>query len=336
MLLLSVCLAVSAPSSVVAQETVMLVGVGSSLPGPLYEVWSQEFMKQNSRIRLRYLSHGTGEGMRSILSGSGDFGAGDAPISERDLKTADVPILELPSVLIGIVVVYNLPGVREAINLSGPVLADIYLGKIKNWADPEIAKLNPRVKLPSLSILVVHRTDGKGSSYIFSDFLSKSSWEFQNRVGVNISPKWPAGVAAARSEDLITKVKVTRGAVGYTEMKWAMNSGVSAARIRNPAGDFVIASAGTIAAAATASLSKMTDDFRVSLTDAPGKQSYPISSFTWIYVHEKSKDPARAQALVAFLTWAFSDGQSVATREGYAALPSGVLSKVRAKVAIIR
>jgi phosphate transport system substrate-binding protein len=314
----------------------MLVGVGSSLPGPLYEVWAQEFMTQNSRIRLRYLSHGTGEGMRSILNGSGDFGAGDAPISERELKTANERILELPSVLIGIVVVYNLPGVREAINLSGPVLADIYLGKTKNWADPEIAKLNPHVKLPSLSILVVHRTDGKGSSYIFSDFLSKSNREFQSRIGVDISPKWPVGVAAARSEDLIAKVKSTPGSIGYTEMKWAMNSGVSAARIRNPAGDFVIASAETIAAAATASLSKMTDDFRVSLIDAPGKQSYPISSFTWIYVQEKSKDPARAQALVAFLNWAFSDGQSVATREGYAALPSGVLSKVRAKVAIIR
>ena len=314
----------------------MLVGVGSSLPEPLYNIWGDEFMKQNSHTHFRYLVQGTGGGMRSILNGSGDFGAGDAPIPEQDLKASPVHILELPSILIGIVVVHNLSGVEGGINLTGPVLADIYLGKIKTWTDPGIVKLNPHVKLPSLPIFVVHRTEGKGSSYIFSDFLSKSSREFQAKVGVSISPKWPVGVAAARSEDMIEKVKSTPGAIGYTEMKWAVNSRMPTARVRNPAGKFVGATAETIAAAASSSASKMTGDFRISITNAAGKDSYPISSFTWIYVQEKGKDPVRTQALVAFLNWALSDGQAIAIREGYAALPPSVLAKVRAKLAEIR
>ncbi|HYL10900.1 MAG TPA: phosphate ABC transporter substrate-binding protein PstS [Candidatus Acidoferrales bacterium] len=334
--LLYVFLAAAVAFQAAAQETVMLVGVGTSLPEPLYNVWSEEFMKQDAHIHVRYLVRGTGEGMRSILSGSGDFGAGDAPIAEQDLKTSQVPIVELPSVLIGIVIVYNLSGAGDTINLTGPVLADIYLGKITNWADPEIARLNHGAKLPSLPIFVVHRTEGKGSSYIFSDFLSKSSHEFQAKVGRSISPKWPVGAAEARSEEMVGKVKATPGAIGYTELKWAVNSGLPCARIRNPAGEYVNATVGTIAAAATASASKMTEDFRISLTDAPGKESYPISSFTWIYVQGKGKDPVRTKAVLTFLNWAFSDGQKVAVREGYAALPAGVLEKVRAKMATIR
>jgi phosphate transport system substrate-binding protein len=299
-------------------------------------LWGDEYHKQHPEIQFRYLPEGTAESANRILSGTGDLGGGDAPIPEKDLKAAVHPVVELPAVLIGIAVVYNVPGAQEGLRVSGLALANIYLGKTKTWNDPEIVKLNPGMKLPNLTIQVLHRTEGKGSSYIFSDFLSKVSPEFLAKVGRGVSPRWPVGASYARTEDLLSNVRSTSGAIGYTELNWAEKSGLPIARVRNAAGEFVKPSMKSIAEAASALASKMTDDFRVSLTNAPGRDSYPISSFTWLYVPAAAPNAQRGRAVAGYLRWVFSAGQEIARSQGYATLPSAVLTKVQVKAATIR
>jgi len=313
-----------------------LVATGSSLPEPLYVAWGDQYHKAHADIQVRYLPEGTGESATRILAGNGDFGGGDAPIPEKQLKAAPHPVIELPSVLIGIAIVYNLPGSSGDLRLSGPVLANIFLGKVTHWRDPEILKLNPDAKLPDLAIKVIHRTDGKGSSYIFSDYLSKVSVEFQSKVGRSVSPKWPVGTAFGRTPDLIEAVRKSSGTIGYTELSWAEKSGLSAVAVKNAAGDFIKPTARSIADAASALESKMTEDFRVSLTNAPGKDSYPVASFTWFYVPVRAGDPQRGKAVANFLAWVYLDGQKIAQDRGYAPLPSPVLAKVRSKLSTIR
>jgi len=328
-------LALSFPSTAPAQSAITLVATGSSLPEPLYVAWGDEYHKARADVQVRYLPEGTAESAARILAGNGDFGGGDAPIPEKQLKDASHPVVELPSILIGIAVIYNLPG-ASGVRLSGPVLANIFLGKITTWHDPEIVKLNPDTKLPDVAIKVVHRTEGKGSSYIFSDYLSKVSPEFQSKVGRSVSPKWPVGAAFGRTPDLIDAVRKTAGAIGYTELNWAEKSGLSTVAVKNVAGDFVRPNARSIAEAASALESKMGEDFRVSLTNAPGKDSYPIASFTWFYVPVRASDPQRGKVVTDFLNWAYGDGQKLAQERGYAALPASVLAKVRSKVSTIR
>jgi phosphate transport system substrate-binding protein len=325
-----------APAAVDGQSSTVLVVTGSSMPEPLYLRWNDEYHKQQPAVSLRYLPDGSGAGAERVLAGSGDFGGGDAPIPEKALKSAAAKVIELPTVLIGIVVVYNLPGVSGELRLTGPVLANMYLGKITQWSDPAIAKLNPDLKLPGTAIQVVHRTAGKGSSYILTDFLAKSSAEFLAKVGRSESPNWPAGSSAGRSQDLVDKVAATSGAIGYTELNLAERSSLKIASIRNADGEFVRPSAHTISAAALALGGKMTDDFRISLTNAPGKESYPISSFTWFYVPAVSKDSARGQAIAEYLKWVYSSGEKLAQEQGYPPLPGELLTKVAAKAATIR
>ena len=334
--LLLVFIAVSYPPDSLAQASITLVATGSSVPAPLYILWGDEYHKLHPETQLRYLPEGTAESASRILSGTGDLGGGDAPIPDKQLKDAAQAIVELPTVLIGIAVVYNLPGAPSGIRFSGPVLANIYLGKITSWNDPEIAKLNPDVKLPALPLKVMHRTEGKGSSYIFSDFLSKVSPEFQAKIGRSVSPKWTVGGSFGRTQDLLDSVRNTSGAIGYTELNWAEKSGLAAARIRNAAGEFIKPSVRSIAEAASALAGKMADDFRVSLTNAPGKGSYPITSFTWLYVPAAASDAQRGRAVAKYLQWVFSSGQEIASAQGYATLPASVLSKVQAKAATIR
>jgi phosphate transport system substrate-binding protein len=312
----------------VAQDTITLVATGSSLPEPLYVAWGDEYHKQHSGVQLRYLPVGTGESAQEIASGSGDLGGGDAPIPDKELKGATANILQLPSVLIGIVIVFNLPDTPGELRLSGPVLADIFLGKTKTWNDPAIVKLNPGLQLPPRLIQVVHRTDGKGSNYILSDFLCKVSPDFLAKAGRGESPKWPVGTSAGRSQDMADRVRNTPGSIGYTELNLAERASLRMASIKNAAGEFVKPSEKTIAAAALAA--KIADDFRVSLTNATGKESYPIGSFTWFYVPAKAKDPARGRAVENYLMWVYSDGQKVAQERGYATLPKELLAKVAA------
>ena len=319
-----------------AQTQIVLVTTGSTMPEPLYVLWGDEYHKLHPETQLRYLPVGTSESAKNVLSGAGDLGGGDAPIPEKQLKEATYAAVELPSILVGIAVFYNVPGSPTSIRLSGPVLANIYLGKTTSWSDPEIARLNPDGKLPDLPIKVLHRTDGKGSNYIFSDFLSKVSPEFRAKVGTNVSPKWPVGAAFSRCQDLLASAAQTSGAVGYAELRCGDKSGLSIARIRNAAGEFVKPSMKSISDAALAIESKMTSDFRASLTNAPGKESYPIASFTWFYVPAHPQDSQRSHAVKEYLSWVYASGQEIAQAQGYAPLPPSVLQRVRAKVASLQ
>ena len=332
---LSLCFAVALLGNSFAQQAITLVATGSSLPEPLYLAWGEEFHKIEPAVQLRYLAEGTSTSAETILAGTGDFGGGDAPIPEKELSGAKQKVVELPTVLIGIAVVYNLPGVH-GLRLTGPVIAKIFLGKIISWHDPEIAKLNPDAIVPDLAIKVLHRTEGKGSSYIFTDYLSRVSPEFQAKVGKSVSPKWPIGASIARTPDMLNQLKITAGAIAYTEANWVEKTSSSAAEIKNADGEFVRPNAKTIGAAAAAEDAKYSQGFRVSVTNAPGKESYPSASFTWFYVPERANDPARGKAINEFLQWIYGKGQEIARDRGYAPLPASVLTKVKEKAAAIR
>jgi phosphate transport system substrate-binding protein len=330
-ILVAACLTVL-PADGFSQTTVVLVTTGSTMPESLYVLWGDEYHKSHPQTELRYLPVGTSESVNGILSGSGDLGGGDAPIPEQQAKNATHKVWELPTVLVGIAIFYNLSGSTATLRLSGPVLANIYLGKTTSWTDQEIAKLNPEAKLSNLPIKVLHRTDGKGSNYIFSDYLSKVSPEFRTKVGASISPKWPIGSSFSRCQDLLEVLARTPGAIGYAELRCAEKSTLSIAAIRNAAGEFVIPSTNSIGEVAVAMDSKMINDFRVSLTNAPGKGSYPIVSFTWFYALLHPQDLQRSHAVNDYLTWIYGPGQEIARAHGYITLPPSVLQKVRAKV----
>ena len=313
----------------------VLVQTGSSMPEPLYKSWIDAYHKEAASTQVRYMPVGSAESARNILAGSGDLGGGDAPIPETQLHAANKSVLELPAVLIGIVAIYELPGVKSDLKLTGPVLANIFLGRIKTWNDSALTRLNPDMNLPALPIRVFHRTDGKGSNYILSDYLCKVSPEFLAIAGRSESPKWPAGQSFPRSQELVNQLHSTPGAIGYTELNLAVSSGVHMASIKNAAGEFVKPSSQSIAAAASAGGGKKNEDFRVSLTNAPGKESYPISSFTWLYVPAVAPDPERGRAVAAYLKWVYTSGQRIAQEQGYATLPADVLAKVAAKASTI-
>jgi phosphate transport system substrate-binding protein len=312
------------------QNAVILVGSGSSVPAPLYTRWAQEFGKRSSGIQMRYLPVGTSEGIKQIAHGVGDFGAGESQLADKERK--DGNLIELPAVLIAIVPIYNLPEAHQELRFSGEVLAGIFLGDVKMWNAPQIAKLNPEVALPSLPIQVFNRPPGKGSNYVFTDFLSKSSARFRTQVGITASPTWPVGEAAERSTDMADKVKSNPGSIGYVEYQYAEKANIPQAAVVNTAGKFVKASTETINAACEAAEAPRWSNFSASLTNAAGANSYPITSFTMIYLRVSPSDAARASALADFLDWMYTDGQRFAVQEGYAALPTPLLASVRKKV----
>ena len=312
-----------------AQEAVILVGSGSSVPLPLYNRWAQEYGKRNPKIQMKYLPIGTSEGIKQISRGSGDFGAGEVPLSAKERSEAG--LVEIPAAIIAIVPIYNLPGVQQELRLSGEVLAAIFLGEVKTWNAPQIAKLNPGVSLPDLPIQVVNRPGGKGSNYVFSEFLSKTSPKFREQVGVGPSPKWPVGAPAERSSDMADKVMSQPGAIGYVELQYAVKNNVAHAAVQNPGGKFVKASAQSIADACRAVESPHWSGFSASLTNAPGAGAFPITSFTWIYLRDQLTDRARAAALSDFLGWIYTDGQRFAVEEGYSELPGPLLTALRKK-----
>ena len=312
-----------------AQETVVLVGSGSSVPAPLYTKWTEAYNKRNPAIQMRYLPAGTSEGINSLAHGSGDFAAGEAQLGAKDKAT----LIELPSVVIGIVPIYNLPGLQKELRFSGELLAEIYLGTVKSWDAPQIARLNPGVSLPSQPIKVIYRPGGKGSNYIFSEFLSKTSPRFHSEIGVSPSPKWPVGAPAERSSDMAEKVKAESGAIGYVEAQYAIKAGLPMGLVLNPAGKYVKASDASITAACHAVEAPSWDKFSASLINAPGADSFPIASFTWLYLRTIPGDAKRASALQDFLLWAYSDGQKIADHDGYSELPPELLAKVKAKAA---
>ena len=317
-----------------AQETVILVGSGSTVPAPLYNRWAPEYGKRNPRIQMKYLPVGTSEGIKQISHGTGDFGAGEVPLSAKERSEGG--LIEMPVVIIAIVPIYNLPGVHQELRLSGEVLAGIFLGEVKTWNAPQIAKLNPDITLPSLPIRVVNRPAGKGSNYVFSEFLSKASSKFREQIGVSPSPKWPVGESAERSSDMADKVKSEPGAIGYDELEYAVKDNIPHAAVQNPAGKFVKASTQSMTEACRAVEAPHWNNFAASLVNAPKADSFPITSFTWIYLRTKSTDSARAAALADFLDWMYTDGQQFAAQEGYAELPRPLLDAVRKKVRTLR
>jgi phosphate transport system substrate-binding protein len=317
-----------------AQEAVILVGSGSSVPAPLYNRWTQEYGKRKPNMQMRYLPVGTSEGIKQISHGAGDFGAGEAQLTEKERKEGD--LIELPVVLIAIVPIYNLPDVHEQLRLSGEVLGEIFLGNVKMWNAPQIAKLNPGVSLPSLAIQVVNRPAGKGSNYVLTEFLSKMSSKFRAQVGISPSPKWPVGEPAERSSDMADKVKNNPGSIGYVEYQYAVKNNISQAAVLNASGKFVTASTESMTAACKAAEAPRWNSFSASLSNASGADSFPITSFTWIYLRAKSTDSARAATMSDFLNWIYEDGQRFATQEGYAELPPQLLAAARTKVQDLR
>ncbi|MBZ5647127.1 MAG: phosphate ABC transporter substrate-binding protein PstS [Acidobacteriia bacterium] len=314
-----------------AQEAVVLVGSGSSVPAPLYAKWTDAYNKRKPGFQMRYLPIGTSEGIKQISHGVGDFGAGEVALTAKERSEEN--LLELPSVLIGIVPIYHLPGTQKELRFSGELLAEIFLGTVKTWNAPQIAKLNPGVSLPDLPIKVIYRPGGKGTNYVFSEFLSKTSPKFHAEIGISPSPRWPVGVPAERSSDMADKVKSEPGSIGFVEAQYAIKAGIPFGLVLNPAGHFVKASSETITNACRAVEAPSWDKFAASLTNAPGADSFPITSFTWLYLRTSSPDARRAAALADFLNWVYSDGQQLALQEGYSDLPSQLLAKVKAKVA---
>jgi phosphate transport system substrate-binding protein len=307
------------------EASLTINGAGATFPNPIYSKWFAEYQKSHPNVRINYQSIGSGGGIKQLSAQTVFFGASDGPMTDAQLKAAPGAILHFPTVLGGVVPVYNVTGLTQPLRFSGAVLADIYLGKITKWNAPAIAQLNPGVTLPADDIAVVHRSDGSGTTYIFCDFLSKVSPEYQQKVGVATSVNWPAGVGAKGNEGVSGLVRQTPGAIGYVELIYALQNKMPYGSVQNKAGQFVTASLDSVTAAAAGAA--MPDDFRVSITNADGANAYPISSFTWLLLYERPTDKARSAAMIDFVKWALTDGQKFAPSLGYAPLPQPVVAK---------
>ena len=329
--------AVSAAALVVGvSAAVQINGAGATFPYPIYSKWFAEYQKLHPDVAINYQSIGSGGGVQQVTKQTVFFGASDMPMTPEQLQAAPGKILHFPTVLGAVVPVYNIPNVTAELRFSGPLLADIFLGKITKWNDAAIGKLNPGVSLPGTDITVVHRAEGSGTTYIWVDFLSKTSEEFKKRVGVNASVNWPTGVGGRGNEQVAALVKQTPGALGYVELIYALQTKISYGTVQNMAGDFVKASVESVTLAAAAAVKQMPADFRVSITNAPGKGVYPISSFTWLLLYEDPKDKAQSKTMVDFLKWALSDGQKYCADLGYAPLPSEVVKLELAALAKVK
>ena len=314
---------------------VRLQGAGATFPAPLYQKWVSEFGKANANAQIDYQSTGSGAGVNQIIAGTVDFGATDDPVSDEDLKKVQSgELLHIPTVLGAVVVTYNLAGGPQ-LNLAPEVIADIYLGKIKRWDDPRIRADNAGAQLPAADITVVARADGSGTSAVFTDFLSKASAEWKERVGKGKSPNWPTGQRAKGNEGVVAAVKQNPNTIGYTELVYAEQQKLPVALIRNPTGSFVKPSLDSVAAAAAASLAQTPEDMRVSITNAEGADAYPIASYTYVLVYKDQKDAAKGKTLVDFLWWALHDGTPFARAMSYAPLPDEVRARAEAKLKTI-
>ena len=329
-----VCLVMVA-RPVAAQEAISLVGSGSNLVSPLYSAWTAQYAKLHSNVHVNFLSLGTSQSLQEISAGTGDFGGGEIPLTEPQKHAGKYTLMQFPTLLVAIVPIYKLPG-KPDLRFSGEVLAGILLGEIKSWKDPRIAKLNPSADLPDLAITVVHLSGVKGSNYILTDFLSRTSLEWKSKVGKNASPKWPVGIETNRSEGLVNKVSATPGAIGYVELSYVKGKNVGYGSVQNAAGQFVMPATPGILSACIAAEKSMPEDLGASLVNAAGKESYPLVSFTWIYVPVNGQTAARGAALKDFWNWALSDGQEIAGGLGYTMLPSSIASKARQVVSSIQ
>jgi len=318
------CVLVASP--IFAQTT--LNGAGATFPNPIYQKWFSEYHKLHADVQVNYQSIGSGGGIRQLQAGTVDFGASDGPMTDEQLRDTKFKVLHIPTVLGAVVPAYNVPGVSGEIKFTPEVLAGIYLGTITNWNDKALAGANPGVKFPNQDIIVVHRSDGSGTTYIFTDYLSKVSSEWQSGPGKGTSIKWPKGIGGKGNEGVAGSIRELPGSIGYVELIYAVQNNISYGSVRNASGVFLKATLEGVTSSA-ASVKSMPADFRVSITNAPGKDSYPISSFTWLLVPAQSKDAAKGKILNDFLNWMATDGQKMTTALAYAPLPDSVVKKVQ-------
>jgi len=303
-------------------STIQINGAGATFPNPLYSKWFSEYHKLHPNVQINYQSLGSGAGIRQLISRTVFFGASDQPMNDEQLKSAPGRVLHFPTVLGAVVPIYNIPGVQE-LKFTGPLVADIILGKVKKWNDPAVTKFNPGVTLPGTDIVVVHRSEGSGTTFIFADYLAKVSPEFKSRVGVDSALKWPTGVGGKGNEGVAGLVRQTPGSLGYVELIYALQNKIPYGAVQNSSGTFVRAAVESVTAAAATA--QVPPDFRVSITNAPGPNAYAISSFTWILLYEDPPDKTQSRIMVDFMRWAVTDGQKFASELGYAPLPQNVV-----------
>ena len=311
-------------------------GAGATFPYPIYSKWFTEYSRVHPDVHINYQSIGSGGGIRQVSEGTVDFGASDGPMSDEQMRNAKIKTMHIPTVLGAVVPVYNIPGVSKELNFSPDVIADIYLGRITKWNDGRIGKDNPGANLPDKAILPVYRSDGSGTTYIFTDFLSKVSPDFAGKVGKSTSVKWPTGIGQKGNEGVAGMVRQSPYSFGYVELIYAVQNHMSFGTVRNASGKFVKASTEGVTAAAAADAKSIPADFRVSITNAPGATSYPISSFTWLLIPTHSADPNKAKALQGFLTWMLDHGEAETESLTYAPLPKPVQDAVRRSIAQVK
>jgi phosphate transport system substrate-binding protein len=316
--------------------TILLNAAGATFPYPIYSKWFDVYHQKDPNVQINYQSIGSGGGIRQLLAGTVDFGASDGPMSDDQLKEAKFKILHFPTVLGAVIPIYNVAGVSGELNFTQKAIAGIYLGTITKWNDPEIAGANSGVNLPAADIIVVHRADGSGTSYIFTDFLAKASDDWKNKVGKGTSVQWPVGLGGKGNEGVSGLVKQTPGSIGYVELIYAVQNGITFGKVQNASGKFVKADLAGVTAAAAAAAKDMPDDFRVSITNQSGPTVYPISSFTWLLIPAQISDAAKRDAIKGFLKWMLTDGQGYNEGLAYARLPKPVIEKELKAISLIQ
>jgi phosphate transport system substrate-binding protein len=321
---------------VAADGQVLLNAAGATFPYPIYSKWFDLYHTSHSSVQINYQSIGSGGGIRQLLDKTVDFGASDGPMNDDQLKQASVPILHFPTVLGAAVLSYNLPGAQADLNFTPEALSGIFLGKVTKWNDPTIASANPGVKLPGDDIVLVHRSDGSGTTYIWTDYLSKVSPEWQTKVGKGTSVNWPVGLGGKGNEGVSALIQQTPGSLGYVELIYAIQNKMAYGKVKNSSGAFVKADLASVSAAAAAAAKSMPDDFRVSITNPDGKAAYPIASFTWLLIPSKFADASKRDVVKDFLKWAITDGQTYAEALSYAKLPKEVVTKEMKAIAQIQ
>jgi len=324
-------LALALTAVVFAHAALSITGAGATFPYPIYSKWFDEYKKKNPSVEINYQSIGSGGGIRQVTEGTVDFGASDGPMNDEQLKAFQdkhgFGLLHFPTVLGADVPTYNIPGVTAALNFTPEALAGIFLGKITKWNDPAIVTANKGVNLPSSEIVVVHRSEGSGTTYIWTDYLSKVSEEWKTKVGKGASVNWPVGLGGKGNEGVTGQIKNAPHSIGYVELIYAVSNNIPYGNVKNSSGVFVKADLASVSAAAAAAAKTMPDDFRVSITDPPGKAAYPIASFTWLLIPEKISDSAKRDAIKGFVSWMLTDGQSYVEQLSYAKLPKEVIAK---------
>lgn len=333
---LTMALGVILAAGVSGGSAQQITAAGATFPAPIYQKWFDEYHKMHGDVQVNYQSIGSGAGIQQLTSGTVDFGASDMPMTDEQVSKLKVHPLHFPTVLGADVPTYNIPGVTAELKFSGETLADIFLGKIKKWNDPALMKDNPGAKLPNEDIVVVHRSDGSGTSFIWTDFLSKVSPEWKSKVGANTSVSWPTGLGGKGNEGVAGTVKQTPDSIGYVELIYAVQNKMPYGSVKNSSGSFVKASLESVSAAAAGASKEMPADFRVSITNPPGKNAYPISSFTWMLIPSHIPDANKAKAVKAFLQWMLADGQKMTGALAYAPLPKEVVAKETKQIAQIQ